>query len=141
MDILRFVLFLAAAALFTKVAENVLFHWGRDRVIDVVPDEESDEESFVDREEAPDDLTKIDGISKSMIPILTEAGFESYSDIELADIVDLKQTIETSFPDVSETELKLWCRQASLAVQGKWDELERVKEAMEAARSRKSDDS
>ncbi|MEM6997965.1 MAG: hypothetical protein AAF413_03590 [Patescibacteria group bacterium] len=139
MEVLRFILFLVTAAAFVKVAENVVFHWGHDKVIDVVPEDDSSEESFVDHEDEKDDLTKIDGITEKMLPMLSEAGFESYSDIELADIVDLKQTIETSFPEVTETELKLWCRQASLAVQGKWDELDRVKEAMESARARKTD--
>ena len=135
MEILRFVLFLVTSVVLVKVGEDVILNWQKDTVVDIVPDDTSSGQPEFGVREDPDDLTAIEGIKSGMVPILNEAGYISYSDIELANIEDLKRTIETSFPQVTESELKLWAKQASYAVQGRTEELEQLKRTMLRART------
>ena len=137
MDVLRFVLFLVVAMAFTKIAESVFFNWKKDAEVDVVEDEPAPEEDVYDQPEVYDDLTIIEGIQPNMIDILADAGYINFADIELANIADLKRTIETTFPTVSESELRLWSKQASYAVQGRMDELEQLKAKIARARMRR----
>ncbi len=134
MDLIRFALFLLAAVAMTKVGEDVFFNWKKDDAVDFVP-EESEPKSFMDQE--PDDLTIIGGIKPDMVPILEEAGYSSFADIELADVSEIKDALNSSFPAVSESEIKLWSKQASFAVQGRMEELEQLKAKMARARMRR----
>ena len=88
-------------------------------------------------DQEPDDLTIIGGIKPDMIPILEDAGYSSFADIELADIAEIQDALGTSFPKVSESEIKLWSKQASFAVQGRMEELEQLKAKMARARMRR----
>ena len=137
MDLIRFAVFIIIAVAMTKVGEDVFFNWRKDDQVEDFDHDQYDQQSVFDEDQEPDDLTIIGGIKPDMIPILEDAGYVTFSDIELANMSDLKRTIETSFPGVGESELRLWSKQASYAVQGRMEELEQLKAKMARARMRR----
>lgn len=134
-EVLRFLLFFVTTAVLVKVAEDVFLHWEKDG--QPKDKEKTKGETFTDKD-TKDDLTKLDGINERMVTVLKDGGVITYSDLELADSDEIKSIIGTSFPDVSESEIKLWIKQASLAEQERWEDLDRLIKIMKNARTKRS---
>lgn len=136
MEYARFVGFVLTSMAMYIIGKDIIFSWAKDDTVESVKDDKPSSE-FVDEPGPKDDLTRLDGIKKDMLPLLKKAQIVSYSDLELADENEVKQAVENEHPEVTVSEIKLWIRQASLAEQERWDELERLKEAMQKARAKR----
>lgn len=81
-----------------------------------------------------DDLTKIEGIGPKIAILLTEKGYQSFSDLAKADTAALNAILE-------DAKLKhladpaTWGQQAQLAADGKWDTLEELQDQLKGGRA------
>lgn len=68
-----------------------------------------------------DDLTKIEGIGPVIAGILTQNGIHSFQDLSSSKVGDLRNILKEN--ELSQHDPKTWSKQATLAKNGKWDEL------------------
>ncbi|MEJ2759519.1 MAG: hypothetical protein P8046_13645 [Anaerolineales bacterium] len=82
----------------------------------------------------PDDLTKIEGIGPKVQGLLNEAGIKTFSQLaaksaeELDAILDAAGSIYKAMDETS------WPKQAGLAAEGKWEELEKLQDELVGGR-------
>lgn len=82
---------------------------------------------------APDDLKIIEGIGPKIESILHDAGIKTFAELaaaspsQLEKIVREDAGIRVAFPDT-------WPEQGRLAAEGKWDELEKLKDDLQGGR-------
>lgn len=139
MEYARFIGFVLASMALFIVGKDFLLNWAKDDTIESVKDDKEPQE-FNDKPEPKDELLKLDGIMPDMLPTLARIGIVTFSDLELADEVDIKDAMSDQHPEVTISEIKLWMRQASLAEQERWGELDRLKQAMQNARAKRQSD-
>ncbi len=83
---------------------------------------------------APDDLTKIEGIGPKVQGLLNAAGITTFAELasrtpeELDQIMDAAGSIYKAMDETS------WPRQAALAAEGKWEELQRLQDELVGGR-------
>ena len=81
-----------------------------------------------------DDLTKIEGIGPKVEALLNEAGIKTYAQLaaktpeELDEILDAAGSIYKAMDETS------WPKQAALAADGKWEELEKLQDELVGGR-------
>ncbi|MCA9348914.1 hypothetical protein KC878_02085 [Candidatus Saccharibacteria bacterium] len=134
-EYIRFAGFVLASMAIFVLGKDVLLNWRKDETIESVKDDKRTQE-FDDKPEPTNELASLNGINPDMLPLLAAIKISTFSDLELADEDDVKRAIEKQFPGVTLSEIKLWIRQASLAEQERWDELDRLKDAMQKARAK-----
>jgi predicted flap endonuclease-1-like 5' DNA nuclease len=71
-----------------------------------------------------DDLTKIEGIGEAVAEVLNQAGIMSYTDLANRSAGELKEMMNAAGPGFSFRDTSTWAQQASLAAEGRWDELQ-----------------
>lgn len=82
----------------------------------------------------PDDLTKIEGIGPKVQGLLNEAGIKTFAELaaktpeELDAILDAAGSIYKAMDETS------WPRQAALAADGKWEELDKLQDELVGGR-------
>lgn len=81
----------------------------------------------------PDDLTKIEGIGPKMSQALIDAGIPTFADLADASEDDLRQAIQDAGMRLAPS-LETWAEQATLARDGKWDELDTLQDSLEGGR-------
>lgn len=71
-----------------------------------------------------DDLTKIEGIGPKIAEIFQEAGINTYADLADKSEDDLKDILAESGPKYASKNPASWPKQAQMAADGNWDELQ-----------------
>jgi small subunit ribosomal protein S2 len=71
-----------------------------------------------------DDLTKIEGIGPKIAEIFQEAGINTYADLADRSEDDLKDILAESGPRYASKNPASWPKQAQMAADGNWDELQ-----------------
>ena len=88
------------------------------------------EETAAPAEKAPkkataaDDLTKVEGIGPKIAEIFQEAGINTFADLADKSEDDLKDILTESGPRYTSKNPASWPKQAQMAADGKWDELQ-----------------
>ncbi|MCM4173869.1 30S ribosomal protein S2 [Arenibacter sp. TNZ] len=73
---------------------------------------------------AVDDLTKVEGIGPKIAEIFQEAGIHTFADLADKSEDDLKDILTESGPRYAAKNPASWPKQAQMAADGKWDELQ-----------------
>ena len=82
----------------------------------------------------PDDLTKIEGIGPKVQQLLNQAGISTFAELanrtpaQLDEILDAAGSIYKAMDESS------WPKQAALAAEGKWDELQKLQDELVGGR-------
>ena len=71
-----------------------------------------------------DDLKLVEGIGPKIEGLLNEAGIHTWSDLANADLAKIQAILEEAGPRYRMHDPATWAKQAGLAAQGKWEELE-----------------
>jgi|AntAceMinimDraft_6_1070360.scaffolds.fasta_scaffold11650_4 predicted flap endonuclease-1-like 5' DNA nuclease len=79
-----------------------------------------------------DDLTKIEGIGEKIAEVFANNGIKTFSDLSAAKVGDLRTILADN--DLSQHEPKTWSKQATLAKNAKWDELETLQKELDGGR-------
>lgn len=72
---------------------------------------------------ATDDLTKIEGIEPFIAEVLNKAGIQSYTALANQSDESLVELMNDAGESFAFRDTSTWAQQASLAAEGKWDEL------------------
>jgi len=75
-----------------------------------------------------DDLTKIEGVGPVIAELLTKKGIHTYVDLSKSKVGDLRDYLETA--KLAGHDPKSWSKQATLAKNGKWDELKELQDLL-----------
>lgn len=75
-----------------------------------------------------DDLTKIEGIEPKIQEVLYQAGIMTFADLSTSKIADLRDILAKN--DLSQHDPKTWKKQATLAKNGKWDDLKELQKEL-----------
>jgi large subunit ribosomal protein L17 len=82
----------------------------------------------------PDDLTRIEGIGPKVQQLLNQAGITTFAELanrtpaQLDEILDAAGSIYKAMDESS------WPKQAALAAEGKWDELQKLQDELVGGR-------
>lgn len=71
-----------------------------------------------------DDLTKIEGIDQSVAEVLNNAEVKSFADLANLSPEALTEMMSEAGDSFSFRDTSTWAQQASLAAEGKWEELQ-----------------
>jgi len=72
-----------------------------------------------------DDLTKVEGIGPKIQELLNDAGIYTFNQLSNTALDKLKQILEDAGPRFRMHKPLTWAKQAKLAAEGKWEELEK----------------
>lgn len=87
-----------------------------------------------EKAEAGDDLKKIEGIGPKIAEHLAANGIASYKDLSGAKVDDLKALLEEAGSRYKMFDPTSWPAQASLASEGKWEDLEKMQDELKGGR-------
>ncbi|QRR01575.1 helix-hairpin-helix domain-containing protein [Dyadobacter sandarakinus] len=76
---------------------------------------------------APDDLTIIDGIGPRTAELLNKEGIQTFEQLAEASILRIARILKNAGPRFQVQDPTLWPKQAKLAHEKKWEELEKLK--------------
>ena len=82
----------------------------------------------------PDKLTKIEGIGPKISEHLGAAGIITFADLASAPISKLQEILTNAGPRFKMHKPDTWPQQAKLAADGKWDELDKLQDALDGGR-------
>lgn len=99
------------AAMAAWNALNFIFNWRSDEPLPPIP-------------KGPDDLTRIEGIGPKIAALLQDAGYNSYKALSQASVKDLKTVLAQGGDQFKSHDPSTWTRQARLAANAEWDELD-----------------
>jgi large subunit ribosomal protein L17 len=85
-------------------------------------------------EKGADDLTIIEGIGPKVSEVLHAAGITSFAQLAASNAEDIKEILEKSGGNFNAQDPTTWAEQAQLAADGKMDELNDLKEKLNAGR-------
>jgi len=71
-----------------------------------------------------DDLTKIEGVGPKAAEAMVAAGIDSYANVAKADADKIKEILTEASSNMAHLDPTSWPKQAKLAADGKWDELQ-----------------
>lgn len=103
---------------------------------ELVEEPESEESTSVE-ESAPvasisDDLTKIEGIGPVIAELFNKKGIHTFADLSGSKVGDLRDILAAG--DLSQHDPKTWSKQATLAKNGKWDQLEVLQDELKGGK-------
>lgn len=95
-------------------------------------DVEATKEAVAEENEAPkkeksaksDDLTKIEGVGPKAAEAMVAAGIDTYANVAKADADKIKEILTESSSRMAHLDPTSWPKQAQMAADGKWDELQ-----------------
>ncbi len=98
-------------------------------------DVEATKEAVAEEKEAPkreaketkstaDDLTKIEGVGPKAAEAMVAAGIDTYANVAKADADKIKEVLTESSSRMAHLDPSSWPKQAQMAADGKWDELQ-----------------
>ncbi|PID83573.1 50S ribosomal protein L32 [Candidatus Campbellbacteria bacterium] len=79
-----------------------------------------------------DDLTKIEGVGPKIASVFEENKISTFAKLAKADVKKLKEILEEN--KLSQHDPKTWPKQAKLADEGKWDELEKLQAKLDGGK-------
>lgn len=82
----------------------------------------------------PDDLTRVEGIGPKINQLLQSSGISTYSQLADADVERLNALLNEAGITIADP--GTWPKQAKLADEGKWDELEQLQGDLKGGRER-----
>jgi len=82
----------------------------------------------------PDNLTKIKGIGPKVQGLLNDAGIKAFAQLSAKTGEELDSILEASGPIYTAMDKTSWPRQAALAAEGKWEELETLQDELDGGR-------
>ena len=85
-----------------------------------------------------DDLTKIEGVGPAIKKLLWKNKIESFRDLSKTPVQELRDILDSAGPMFQMHNPSTWSRQAKLASQKKWIELERYQAKLDGGISKKS---
>lgn len=81
-----------------------------------------------------DDLKKIEGIGPKIAEIMNGTGIMTFADLAAASVDTLKSALENAGNRYKMHDPTTWPQQASLAADGKWDELKQLQDDLDGGR-------
>jgi large subunit ribosomal protein L27 len=81
-----------------------------------------------------DDLAKIEGIGPKIAELFHNAGIMTFADLAGSDVDKLKDILSEAGPRFAAHNPGTWPQQASLAAEGKWDELKKLQEELDGGK-------
>ena len=85
---------------------------------------------------AKDDLKKVEGIGPKIEQLLNVDGIMTWRQLSEADIDRLKRILDAAGPRYRIHDPSTWPRQAELAADGKWEELEKLQDELSGGRTK-----
>lgn len=82
----------------------------------------------------PDDLKIVEGIGPKIEGLFKEAGIDSWAGLANADIEKLKEVLAAAGSRYRMHDPTSWAKQAKLAVEGKWEELEKYQDELKGGK-------
>ena len=79
-----------------------------------------------------DDLTKIEGIGPKIAEVFASNGIKTFADLSASKVWDLRAILEEN--KLSQHDPKTWKKQATLAKNGKWDELKTLQDELDGGK-------
>lgn len=73
---------------------------------------------------AKDDLKLVEGIGPKIAELLHNAGIQTWADLATADVEKVQAILDEAGPNYRIHDPATWSKQAALAAEGKWEELE-----------------
>ena len=96
-----------------------------------VKDEAPKKEQEITKSSKPDDLTKVEGIGPKIAEALVAGWIATYSELAKAEISKITELIgEVRGNHIPDT----WPKQASMAAEGKWDELKKLQDELDGGK-------
>lgn len=81
-----------------------------------------------------DDLKKIEGIGPKIAEVFVNAGIDSFEKLAKASADDLKAILDEAGSQFSSHDPGTWPKQAGLAAEGKWDELQQLQDELKGGK-------
>jgi len=81
-----------------------------------------------------DDLKKIEGVGPKIAEILAAGGLETFAKVAAADVDSIKAILEEAGPRYKMHDPTTWPKQAGLAAEGKWDELQKWQDELDGGK-------
>ncbi|QEC53148.1 large subunit ribosomal protein L27 [Anseongella ginsenosidimutans] len=81
-----------------------------------------------------DDLKKIEGVGPKIADVLVAAGVDSFEKMSKASAEDIKKILDEAGSQFSSHDPGTWPHQASLAAEGKWDELQKLQDELKGGK-------
>ncbi|MBK6362898.1 MAG: 50S ribosomal protein L27 [Saprospiraceae bacterium] len=81
-----------------------------------------------------DNLAKIEGIGPKIAELFNNAGIMTFADLAGSDVDKLKDILSEAGPRFAAHNPGTWPQQASLAADGKWDELKTLQESLDGGK-------
>lgn len=94
------------------------------------------ETAKVATKEVKDDLKKIEGIGPKIAEILVNNGIATFSALSKTKPENIKKILETAGPKFNIHDPATWPTQADLAAKGKWDELKKLQDELNAGKKK-----
>lgn len=85
-------------------------------------------------EVAVEDLTVIEGIGPKISSVLQEGGLPTYASVAAASAEKIKELLSAAGPQYNRHDPTTWPQQAQLAADGKWDELNKLKDELDGGK-------
>lgn len=96
------------------------------------------EEAGVHQHEAaaaePDDLTKIEGIGPKVQQLLNQAGITTFVELSNRTPAQLNEILDAAGSIYKAMDESSWPKQAALAAEGKWEELQKLQDELVGGR-------
>jgi predicted flap endonuclease-1-like 5' DNA nuclease len=108
------------------VQEQADVWFGVDTTLPNEPAVETDTGSEEAETPQPDDLLRIEGIGPKISTIVVAAGITSFAELEEASVDRLRNILDEA--GIHTANPTTWPKQASLAAQGKWEELQELQD-------------
>ena len=86
------------------------------------------------KEQAADDLTRIEGIGAKAATILNEAGYTTFSSVAAAQPAGLEAILKAAGSRYNFLDATTWPEQAALAAEGRWEELDKLQDELKGGR-------
>ena len=82
----------------------------------------------------PDDLTKIEGIGPKVQGLLNDAGISTFAELASRTPEQLDEILDAAGSSYKAMDETSWPRQAALAAEGKWEELQKLQDELVGGR-------
>jgi len=92
------------------------------------------EESTAPVTAAADDLTIVEGIGPKIAELLVSAGISTYADLAKSDVAKINEILEAAGSNFNTANPSTWAEQAQLAADGKFDELQKLKDELDGGK-------
>ena len=82
----------------------------------------------------PDDLTKIEGVGPKVKELLNQAGISTFAELAKCTPEQLNEILDVAGSIYKAMDKKSWPKQAGLAAEGKWEDLQKLQDELVGGR-------